>query len=435
MSKLFDKGGIDGLLLSNLKCINNNAALALNTDGLPDAFTGSISTNLEDDDPTSLQELKFQLLHPEQYNVNKAQKKKQAEEQAHAEAMKIAAEQKLEQEKLESMEKMKNTSKTVNGNENVIDENDGRAVIRSIVENIVCNALNMEADITHSEVSIEPEGTIDCSDNCTNVLSLPYRTVDKDTLGHMIDITAYVKEINLNGDDFIDMAIIPQLDEWRSNIGIPILTQGSLDLMSFKGFANSSMEPHPFKETYNYNSALLPFAAHLPSSESMMDKRKAFFMPPIVPESTGQSSDGAVGESTGDEMEVEETCRTRGVTFSETVEESVIDGSAEQGRLDDDVYDCYDAGCDTNMPFDYEEEGDCDEDGNYIASQRRASLAAGQDVTTTLDRLSMSAQNRTSSGTRMSMINGELVDLNKNRPSLLNSKVCHSHHSIYNLPE
>lgn len=149
-------------------------------------------------------------------------------------------------------------------------------------------------------------------------------------------------------------------------------------------------------------------------------------MPPVVPESTGAvcSEGGAIDSGEMEVVEAEGAAegRNRGVTFSEQVEEQQsADPAADMDTYDysDDNYDNnYDHGDGNAVPFEYADEGDCDEDGNYIASERRMSMVAGTEVSrTSLDgtcgRQSMA---RGSSGTRMSMVNGELVDMNKNRP-------------------
>ena len=366
MSKLFDKGGVHGMLMHNLRCVPHIAGIALSADGLIDPLNGlPVGTSPTETEHVSLAALKEQFL-----------------------------------------------------NAGAVASKSGRDNKKEVVATVEPFTENNDAAMKVEEEEEEEE---DDDEKKKGDVPAP-----EDKLADLVDIAAWVSEINLSADALMDLTITPQFDEWRTSVGNSDSSIGLLDPRAFVESANvptsieteaeeediamsGNMEIHGAEENNAqaasitseaafecmrsssavqvgfYDVSCLPFEGMSDSAMAQAKMRRTTALLSATSSSSSTMYDvmagchvsqgSAVSDPSPDEME--------GLNNDLTPETQ----ECFEGNYDDNggnwntCNDCDDNDAEDNAPFDQfagieDEIDDCDEDGNYISSQRRARMQA-----------------------------------------------------------
>ena len=286
ISKLFDKGGAEGMLMYNLRVNPFSSSMALNQEGLPDPFTGKIPVVSELD-------LEMGAHVPATANV------------------------------------------TTDSGMNVVT--------------------------TSSEVEFPSSSHTNAKIN-------------------MLDLTGIIKAANIKMEDLIDMTICPQLDVYRSQIHNkgrePKPTSGD-DCSSSGSVRVGTLDPADFKGSHFFG--VVPTDAPLlgPSVHSLT--RDITLIPfedmtEDAKEHTFANHQHAYFDAMAAMVASSEAVPVSTLFTANMDDIECAIGNAVGADGGDDDYD-YDAGGGLGDDAD-----DCDEEGNYVASERRATLAPPTDA-------------------------------------------------------
>ena len=389
MSKLFDKGGVHGMLMYNLRCTPHTSGMALSADGLIDPLSGlpagggSIET-----EEISLAALKEQFLGT------------------------APAPEKKEQEAV-----VTTATTTTDG---------------------VAMDVELESSIASATESAgESSATADVP-------------VKEDTLADLIDISVWVRELGLEAKEMADMTISPQFDAWRGDISAADSRVGLLNPLDFATYMSSEngekedtdaadmkmnveegdeeekngstekqsatveaalecMRSSSALQRGFYDVSCLSFEGMTDSARAHAKMRRETALLSATSSCSSTMYDVmagrsvSLGSSTSEPSPLEDA-----LGFCPETREYCIKEQEEgrSGHYDSPPL-CHDADGDDTMddaPFDQfgdieNEVDDCDDEGNYISSVRRASMQAPPIS------LSLSQQSQ-ESGLRRSVLSG-----------------------------
>jgi hypothetical protein len=374
MSKLFDKGGVHGMLMYNLRCVPNMPGMALCTEGLPDPFTGVVAD---------------------------------AETQQAAAGMSAGA-----------------------GEASVAE------IKAHIVSGSGVAVAAADADAAAADAAAHPVGTataaaaVDSEAN-ENGLALSEATpavaaaVLPDKLADLLDITAWVTEIGLSADDLSNLDICPQFDAWRGTSGMSNSQAGMVDPVDFvcehqapaaaadgadadadamdteeegdKGEKEEEKESSTVAAARSksalkagfYDVSCLPFQSWAAEARDLARMKRKTALLSATSSSSSSSMRNVLPDGTiTQQQQMTDASPEEGVLgFAPQTQECHYNDGDNHDNDDENEVATFDmagdydgsgggGGDDDGMEAYMEQEGDdCDEDGNYIASERRKSMA------------------------------------------------------------